>query len=192
MKMDSVKNYPEGKTWQIGDREMPVVENTTHMGILRSSSNQERQAVESNIQKAKQTVYSLISTGLHGENGLDPETEISLLQTYVFPVLYYGLEIIIPTGKILNVLAIQQKKLLKQILSNSTTTADPAVYMYILSGTLMAEAMIHKRISSVYGNITRLPEKSVVYQLAKSQLEVKTFKSHSWFIAVKKILIPII
>ena len=38
MKMDSVKNYPESETWQTGDREMPVVENTTHMGVLRSSS----------------------------------------------------------------------------------------------------------------------------------------------------------
>ena len=49
--------------------------------------------------------------------------------------------------------------------------------------------MIHKKILSLYGNITRLPEKSVEYQLAKRQLEVKTFKSNSWFIAVKKILI---
>ena len=187
MKKDSVKNYPEGETWQIGEREMPVVENTTHMGILHLSSNQERQAFESNIQKAKLTVHSLMGTGLHSENGLDPETAISLLQTYVYPVLYYGLEILIPTGKSLNVLEIQQKKLLKQILSLSTTMADPAVYM--LSGTLRAEAMIHKRILSLYGNITRLPEKSVKYQLANRQLEVKTFKSHSWFSAVKKILI---
>ena len=67
MKIDSVKNYPEGETWQIGDKEMPVVENTSHMGILRSSSNQERQAVESNIKKAKRAVYSLMDTGLHGE-----------------------------------------------------------------------------------------------------------------------------
>ena len=46
---------------------MPVVENTSHIGILRSSSNQERQAVESNIKEAKRTVYSLVGTGLHGE-----------------------------------------------------------------------------------------------------------------------------
>ena len=102
MKMDSIKNYPENEKWHIGDKEMPVVESTTHMGISRSSSNQEMQAVESNIQKAKRTIYSLMGTGLHGENGLDPETSISLLQTYVLPVLFYGLEVVIPTGKSLN------------------------------------------------------------------------------------------
>ena len=187
MKMDSIKNYPENEKWHIGDKEMPVVESTTHMGISRSSSNQEMQVVESNIQKAKRTIYSLMGTGLHGENGLDMETSISLLQTYVLPVLFYGLEVVIPTGKSLNVLETQYKKLLKQILSIPTTTADPAVY--ILSGILPAEAMIHKRILSLYGNITRLSSDSVEYQLAKRQLEVKSFTSHSWFIAVKKILI---
>ena len=130
MKMDSIKNYPENEKWHIGDKEMPVVESTTHMGISRSSSNQEMQAVESNIQKAKRTIYSLMGTGLHGENGLDPETSISLLQTYVLPVLFYGLEVVIPTGKSLNELETQYKKLLKQILSIPTTTADPAVYIY--------------------------------------------------------------
>ena len=108
--MDSIKNYPEGETWKIGDKDMPVVEQTTHMGIPRSSSDQEMHAVETNIQKAQRTMYSLMGAGLHGENGLDPETAVSLLQTYVFPVLYYGMEIITPTGKALNRLEVQQKK----------------------------------------------------------------------------------
>ena len=102
------------------------------------------QAVESNIQEAKWAIYSFMGTGLHAENGLDPETSISLLQTNVLPVLFYGLEVVIPTGKSLNVLETQYKNLLKQMLSIPTTTDDPAVY--ILSGILPAEAMIHKRI----------------------------------------------
>ena len=166
---------------------MPVAEQTTHMGIPRSSSDQEMHAVETNIQKAQRTMYSLMGASLHGENGLDPETAVSLLQTYVFPVLYYGMEIITPTGKALNRLEVQQKKKLKQVLSLSTNVADPAVY--IISSALPAEAMIHKRILSLFGNITRLTENAIEYNLAKKQLEIKTFKSHSWFIVVKKILI---
>ena len=88
LKMDSIKNYQEGET----------------------SSDKEMHAVEINIQKAKNTMYSLMDAGLHGENGLDPEIAVSLLQTYVFLVLYYGMEIITPTGKALNGLEVQQKK----------------------------------------------------------------------------------
>ena len=97
------------------------------------------------------------------------------------------MEIITPTGKALNRLEVQQKKILKQVLSLSTNDADPAVY--IISGALPAEAMIHKRILLLFGNITRLTENAIEYNLAKRQLEIKTFKSHSWFIVVKKILI---
>lgn len=187
MKMDSIKDYPEDESWKLGSKDMPVVTSTTHMGILRTSTNQEMQNVETNIQKAKRTIYSLMGSGLHGENGLDPETAISLLQTYVIPILFYGLEVILPSGKALEILEIQYRKLLKQILSIPCTTADPAVYL--LSGLLPAEASIHKKLLSLYGNITRLSENSVEKRLAKRQLEVKSFRSHSWFIAVKKVLI---
>ena len=111
--MDSIKEYPEGETWKLNSKNMPVVTRTTHIGIMRSSTNQEMKNVEANIQKASLTIYSLMGTGLNGENGLDPETAISLLQTYVIPVLFYGLEVILPTGKALDTLEIQYKKLLQ-------------------------------------------------------------------------------
>lgn len=74
-----------------------------------------------------------MGSGLHCKNGQDPETAPSLLQTYVLPLLLYGIEIIMPTCKALFVVDTQCKKLLKQILSLPRTTADLAVV--ILSGT---------------------------------------------------------
>ena len=73
------------------------------------------------------------------------------------------------------------------VLSLPDTTADPAVHL--LSGLLPAEALIHKRTFTLFGNITRLADTSIENQVAKRKLEVKTFKSHSWFVAVKNILI---
>ena len=70
MKMDIIKNYPEDEAWHIGEKEMSVIETAVHMGILRSSSNQKMQAVESNVQKADRTVYILMGTRFHGENSL--------------------------------------------------------------------------------------------------------------------------
>ena len=76
------------------EQPMPVVKEAMHIRILRSADTQES-AVSHTIQKARRTVYSLMGSGLHGENGLDPET-IYLLQTYVLPVLVYGLEVVLP------------------------------------------------------------------------------------------------
>lgn len=157
--MKSRGECPDDESWELGSRQMPVVESATHMGFLRTSTNQELEAVESSIQKAKRTLYSLMEFGLHGENGLDPETALSLLQTYVLPVLTYRREVIIPTGHPLSILDIQYKKIIKHILSLLNNTADPAIYL--LSGTLPIEAIVHKRMLSLFGNITRLSEASI-------------------------------
>ena len=61
-------------------------------------------------------------------NGLDPETAVHIYQTYVLPTLVYGLEVILPEKKYMDMLERSNKKFLKHILGVPDTTADPAVY----------------------------------------------------------------
>ena len=110
-------------------------------------------------------------------------TLVYLSFAYIWPVSIHKAEA-------MDILEKHYKILLKQILSVPITVADPAIHVYLLSGALPTEALINKRILSPFGNITRLPCKSIEVRLAKRQLEIKkTSKSHSWLIAVKKILI---
>ena len=76
---------------------------------------------------------------------------------------------------------------MKHIFALPVNTADTA--LYILSGTIPIEGYIHKRTLSLYGNICRLDQTSVEWRLAERQLSVKTDKSISWFIAIKKIFV---
>ena len=168
------------------EQPMPVVEEAMHMGILRSAETQET-TVTYNIQKARRTVYSLMGSGLHGENGLDPETSIHLLQTYVLPVLVYGLEVVLPKATLVEKLEKTYKKFLKHILSLPVTVADSAVY--VLSGALPVEGVIHKRALTLFGSICRLEEDTVEKRVARRQLAVKTYESNSWFIAVRKLFL---
>ena len=64
---------------------------------------------------------------------------------------------------------------------------DPAIYL--LSGTLPFEAMIHHRVLTFFGNISRLSDSSIEKRLAERQLAVKSLNSHSWFVVVKKLYI---
>jgi hypothetical protein len=66
-------------------------------------------------------------------------------------ILTYGLEIVIPKGKILDDIQNYYKKLLKQLLSLTINVADPAVYM--ISGLLPLEAEIHTK---VFADVIRL------------------------------------
>ena len=90
---------------------MSVVQETMHMGILRSANSQES-AVEENIKTTRRTIYALMAAGLHGENGLDPETSFRLTYTYVLPILVYGLEVVLPNRTLMDKLERVYKKFL--------------------------------------------------------------------------------
>ena len=177
---------PEEADITLKGQPMPVVQETMHMDILRSANSQES-AVEENFKKARRTIYALMATGLHGENGLNPETSFQLTYTYILPILVYGLEVVLPNRTLMDKLERVYKKFLKQVLSLPDTVADPAVY--VLTGTIPIETVVHKRALTLFGSICRLGDDSVEKQLARRQLSIKSFSSHSWYIAIRKLLI---
>jgi hypothetical protein len=128
-----------------------------------------------------------MGSGLHGENGLDPATAISILRTYVIPIMLYGLETLLPAGRPFDLLERQYKKMIKQILSLPINTADPAIY--ILSGLMPVEAEIHKRAINLFGIICRSGNESTEWQIAERQLSIKNRKNNSWFIEIRKLFI---
>ena len=68
------------------------------------------------------------------------------MKTCVLRVLLYGLQLVLPCKTLINEMETYQKKLLKQILSLPTSTADVAVY--VISGFLPVEDQIDKKIQS--------------------------------------------
>ena len=173
----------EDKKWTIYGKEMPVVTEAMHMGLRRSSVSEEI-TINENVKKSRRSFYSLMPADLQS---MDPETSLQLYQTYVMPVLNYGLEVVLPRQKSLDILERLHRKFMKHILSLPVNTADTAIY--ILSGTIPIEGCIHKRALSLYGNICRLDQTSIEWRLAERQLSTKTEKSNSWFIAIKNICV---
>ena len=125
---DRKKKREERFVWTIGDSRMPVVGKATHVGILRTSVPNDPDSIYENIQKAKRAIYSLLPAGFHGKNGLDIQSLIQILNIYVMPVLLYGLELLTPTGKNLEIMDIFHKKCLKQLLSLPMNVATPVIY----------------------------------------------------------------
>ncbi|CAC5377148.1 unnamed protein product [Mytilus coruscus] len=166
---------------------LPTSNKATHIGICRTDDDSCKVTIDENLKKARRTLYSLMGVGLYGENGLDPQTSMSIMNTYIIPIMLYGLEIVIPRGRCLETLNIQFKKILKQLLSLPKTVADPAIC--IISGMLPVEAQIDVKILTFYGNITRQEKSSIEWQLAERQLNVKSINSNSWFSLLRKIFL---
>ncbi|CAC5382256.1 unnamed protein product [Mytilus coruscus] len=158
--------------WTLGKATLPTSKKATHIGICRTDDDSCKATIDENLKKARRTLYSLMGVGLYGENGLDSQTSMSIMNTYIIPIMLYGLEIVIPRGRCLETLNIQFKKILKQLLSLPKTVADPVIY--IISGMLPVEAQIDVKILTFYGNITRQEKSSIEWQLAERQLNVKS------------------
>ena len=112
----------------INGKSLAKVEKTPHIGIQRDSKNSTLATIEENLEKSR-ALYSLMRSGLHSENGLDPATAISILRTYVIPIMFYGLETLLPADRPFDLLERQYKKMIKQILSLPMNTADLAIYI---------------------------------------------------------------
>ena len=79
------------------------------------------------------------------------------MQSPVMPVLVYGLEVVLQKQKHQDTFEWFNKRFLKLILSLPVNVADPD------------EALLHKRVLTLFGNIFRLPQTSIEHQLAKRQ-----------------------
>ena len=97
--------------WKLNDCNMPIVTQVSHhIGIQKSENCSAMTTVTENIRKARRALYSLMGTGLHGENGLDHETAMSMIRPFILPILTYSLEIVLPKGKKLDNINRQYKK----------------------------------------------------------------------------------
>ena len=60
--------------WKLDGKDMPIVTQSAHIGIQKSETNSTQSTVNENIKKTTRALYILMGVGLHGENGIDPET----------------------------------------------------------------------------------------------------------------------
>ena len=133
----------EGESWSLGENELGVSDRATHLGITRAGKKESEINISERISSARRTSYLLMNTGLHGTNGLNPETSYIIYKCYVLPRMLYGLEMIYLTKTQLNQLERYHLRMLRQIQALPQRTASSAVYM--LLGALPIEAEIHKR-----------------------------------------------
>ncbi|XP_045215288.2 uncharacterized protein LOC123565485 [Mercenaria mercenaria] len=183
-----IKDSLSDQCFSMNDGNLANVNSAVHLGITRTTSVQEtaENNTMGNIVKARRAMYSLMGAGLHGHNGLDHETSITLYRVYVLPVLTYGIELFTPSQKQIEVLERFHKKSLKQILSLPMNTADPSVY--ILSGLLPMEALYHLKVLNFFNNICNQKSDSTEREIFERQIMVKSNKSNSWACIIKPIL----
>ena len=137
----------------LGTDSMALSDDYTHLG-LNWASNHGAPDVESKIALARGTAYALLGVGLHGDSGLDPGASVKLISTYATLRLLYGLDSINLAKKDIAVLDAFYKQLLKRMQGLPDNTANEAVYL--LLGMVPVEGIIHIKVPTLFGAISRL------------------------------------
>jgi hypothetical protein len=173
--------------FHLGPDPIPVVTEALHLGILRDKETGGcLGTLKNNITKARGALYAQMGTGLHGTNGLPPAICVRVLNTYIMPILLYGLEILLPSPSDIKEAEAFHTRTLKQLLSLPDTCANLVVY--ILSGHLPLTGQIHLKALTLLGSILR-DKTSLEYQLIERQFTMGFPNKFSWCTRVRKILI---
>ena len=179
--MRHIRGYShESQPLTLGDSEIPLTSNLTHLGITRTASQlSPDDAISKHIAGARGTLYALFGAGMHGRNGLPPLVTRAIYQAYVLSRLTYGLEVQCLKPKQLDVLEKFHRNTLRMLQSLPDRAANAACYLLI--GIPPIEAIIDINIAGVLGRIANLPG-STLHEVMLRQLAVKTSSSKSWFI----------
>ena len=113
----------------LNGKEIQLSSTTTHLGLFRSEINENLVNIEDRLSLARRTLYSLINTGVHGSNGLNPKVSYKIYQCYVLPRLLFGLEVLPLTVTQINILSKFHISNLRRFQSLPTRTATSAVYL---------------------------------------------------------------
>ena len=161
-----------------------------HLGIHRNSKNNNSDTIESRLKSGRRACYSLFGAGFFGLNGVGPYVAAQEYQTYVSPILFYGLEALVLSTSEINKLELFHRKNIRRIQFLPDSTAISA--LYLLLGTLPAEAILHSRALNLLRNIlavdTPSPPALYMRELIIRQLAMKGPKSSSWAAMVKEAL----
>lgn len=126
-----------------------------------------------------------MNVGVHGSNGINPQTSYKIYQCYVLPRLLYGLEILPMNNNQLQTLKKFHIKNLRNFQSLPTRTALSAVYLLI--GALPIEGELHKRQLSFLNSILTC-ENETIRSLIDRQIVMNSDNPTSFFYNISEVL----
>ncbi len=178
------KNLANEK-WTVYDNNITASEQTVHLCLIRAASSESNLNISERISLARRTMYSLIKTGLHGTNGLNPKVSYRIYQAYVLPRLLFGLEVLQLTSANLDSLKRFHHNSLRMFQSLPQRTAISA--LHLLLGALPISAEVHRRqLSFLY--LVLSCDNVTIQDLVTRQIAVNLNTIGSFFCRVSETL----
>ena len=171
--------------WFLGNNPMNIKETSEHLGLIRGGSSEGHDNVNNRISLARRMLYSLIKTGMHGSNGLNPKVSYKMYQCYVLPRLLFGLETIFLSKKHIKILTDFHMDTLRKLQALPDRTSSAAILL--LLGALPLETEFDKRHLSLLFSCLKSGNSKLI-SLAKRQTLFYDSDGRSFFTRVQRML----
>ena len=86
------KTVEKNLKWELGNNIVTPTDQTKHLGIIRSGIKENEINIEDRLTLACRTLYSLINSGVHGSNGINPIVSYKIYQSSLMSFLDFYLD----------------------------------------------------------------------------------------------------
>ena len=77
--------WREVQPFKLKDAPVHVASECTHLGLPRTTSNNNKVLIDERLKLARRTTYMLMGAGLHGKNDINPLVSNRMLNVFVLP-----------------------------------------------------------------------------------------------------------
>ena len=156
-----------------------------HVGVVRSVHGN-RPNILARLSAHRSAVFALLNAGLAKAHRANPAASLRVERLYGIPVLLSGLATMVLAPPELAVIIGNFKQHIEQLLKLHSAT--PECVVWFLGGCLPFEALLHLRMFTLFGMITRLQDgNNIIANHARHMLASAKPSSKSWLLELQKI-----
>ena len=168
----------------IDDHLIDFSEEAEHVGVVRSSTQGNIPHLMNRICSHRKAMGAALSSGVAQKSRANPLVGLKLEKVYGSPVLLSGVASLVLSGSETSMLDKHLKDTYLNIQKLHKKTPDSVVYF--LGGSLPGEAVIHLRMLTLFGMVTRLQDDPLKIH-ARNVLITAKSSSKSWFCQLRNI-----
>jgi hypothetical protein len=168
----------------IDGHEIDFSEEAEHVGVIRSSTQGNIPHLMNRICSHRKALRATLSSGVAQKKRANPVIGLKLENVYGSPVLMSGVASLVLSGSESSMLDKHLKDTYLNIQKLHKKTPDSVVYF--LGGCLPGEAVIHLRMLTIFGMVTRLQNDPLKIH-ARNILVTAKSSSKSWFCQLRNI-----
>ena len=161
---------------QLGTTNLDFVNVAEHVGVMRSTSGN-LPHIQQRITSHKKSLGSILQSGMSRRHRANPLSSLQAEKTFCSPVLFSGVAALILSRTEKDCLVSYVKTTTQNLLKLHPKTPEP--FVFLISGSLPGEAVLHLRQLSLFLMVCRLPD-NILHSVAHQELLSPRSKK-TWF-----------